>query len=39
MGSWENLRSVDKYLFVAVKIALVCLAYLSFHMVSFVGGR
>lgn len=39
MGVWLNMRSVDKYFFVAVKIALVCLAYLSFHMVSFVGGE
>ena len=39
MGGLGNLTHVDRYLFVAVKVALVCLAYLSFHMVSFVGGR
>ena len=39
MGCWVNLTCVDKYIFVAVKIVLVCLAYLSFHMVLGVRGE
>ncbi|KAK8827474.1 hypothetical protein WA538_003434, partial [Blastocystis sp. DL] len=32
MGGLVFIIYTDKYIFVAVKVALVCLAYLSFHM-------
>lgn len=37
MGGLVFIIYTDKYIFVAMKVALVCLAYLSFHMVSLVG--
>ena len=38
MGGLGFIICIDKYIFVAVKVALVCLAYLSFHMVSLIRG-